>query len=214
MAASYQQFPSSTPDAGPSLAPPLPDAMRRAGLLILAGAALAVIGGIVVGLTAHDSTFYTYSSTSSGTTVHRSSALASGLIGGVVQALLWLWMAWKTRAGRSWARIVSTVFFGIATLGLIAALFRVGSAPASFVFTVLEWLAGLGAIILLWRAESSQAKYGGYQPPYPGQGYPPQQNGQPGQYGQPAQAQPQQYGEPTQVTHRPDGGYPPPPSDH
>lgn len=34
----------------------------------------------------------------------------------VVPIVLWLGMAWKCKAGRSWARVLSTVFFGLATV--------------------------------------------------------------------------------------------------
>src|SRR5438552_438485 len=40
----------------------------------------------------------------------------------VVPILLWLWMAWKCKAGRPWARIVSTVLFGLATFATLTSL--------------------------------------------------------------------------------------------
>src|ERR1700749_2289708 len=51
------------------------------------------------------------------------SDIGAGVIAGVVilaviMVSLWLWMAWKNRTGRNWARIVSTVFFGLSCTSL------------------------------------------------------------------------------------------------
>ena len=123
----------------------LPAAVRRSTNLILAGAALAVVYGVVDGLTSHSTVFYTYTSTPSGTTVHQANSAASGIIGGVIQCLLWLWMAWKTKEGRSWARVLSSVFFGIYCLGLLLALVAAAShsdAVPTFLVTLVGWGAG------------------------------------------------------------------------
>jgi hypothetical protein len=175
-----------------------------------AGAAIAVVSGIVEGLTTHNVTFYTYSSTSPGTTtVHDASSLASGIITGIISGGLWLWMAWKTGAGRNWARVLSSVFFGFMCLqfiGGIASLAGSGDTALAFITTLVEWGVGLAALIQLWQRESGdffafakQAKlaraYGAAYPGYPPPGYgQPSQYGQPG-YGQPGYGQPPQYGQ-------------------
>src|SRR3954463_5415076 len=101
MAAQYPRCPPPAPSAPGPLAPPAPPGpVRRAAGLMLAGAALAVVYGVVAGLTSHSTMLYSYTSTPSGATVHQASFLVSGIIGGVIQCLLWLWMAWKTKAGR------------------------------------------------------------------------------------------------------------------
>jgi hypothetical protein len=77
------------------------------------------------------------------------------IVSGVIGVALWLWMARANSQGRNWARIMSTVLFGLATLDLFGVL----SQPKTLlglVFPVLTWLVGLGAIILLWRGESSE----------------------------------------------------------
>ena len=71
----------------------------------------------------------------------------------VVPIVLWLWMAWKCKAGRSWARIVSTVLFGVATLATLGTL-RDTSAWG-LAGAIASWLIGLGATILLWQRSSS-----------------------------------------------------------
>jgi hypothetical protein len=201
-------YPQPAPYGPGPLAPPAPPGtVRRATSLMLAGAALSVVYGVVAGLTSHSTTFYSYSSTPSGTTVHQANFLVSGIIGGIVQCLLWLWMAWKTKAGRNWARVLSSVFFGFMCLGLLVAIatgVSHASAVPALLVTLIEWGAGLAALLQLWRPESSQffaaaqqaklaARFSAQYPggTYPGSqapGYPPSpQYGQPPPYGQPPQ---------------------------
>jgi len=203
-----------------------PTAIRRAVALMYAGAAIGVISGIVGGLVTRNVGFYSYDSTSPGTVaVHNASPLAAGIIGGIITGSLWLWMTWKTGAGRNWARVLSSVFFGFMCLQLIGGIASAssGGAAVAFIVTLVEWGVGLGALIQLWQRESSgffafakQAKlaagynavYAGYQAP--GYGPPPQYGpsgygqhgcGQQG-YGQQGQGQPGQgeqgYGQPPQ----------------
>jgi hypothetical protein len=76
------------------------------------------------------------------------------VLGGVIGASLWLWMAWKNRAGRRWARILSTVFFAVLTFAQVAIIAQ-PIAVENKVIPVAEWVAGLLAIVLLWQRESS-----------------------------------------------------------
>jgi hypothetical protein len=63
---------------------------------------------------------------------------------------LWLWMAQANRQGKNWARILSTVLFGLATLELI------GNHGLGQVFwAMLTWLTGLVTVWQLWRPASS-----------------------------------------------------------
>jgi hypothetical protein len=75
---------------------------------------------------------------------------------------LWLWMARETGRGRNWARIVSTVLFGAATLDLTEVFgppgMRLSLVPViagSPTVPVLYWLVGLAVVWLLWRPASS-----------------------------------------------------------
>ena len=69
---------------------------------------------------------------------------------GLVVPVLWLWMARANRQGWNWARILSTVLLGLATLQLA------GSGGGVQVFiAALTWLTGLAAVSLLWRPASS-----------------------------------------------------------
>jgi len=73
---------------------------------------------------------------------------------GLISIGLWLWMALMNKAGKSWARIVATVLFGLDTLFLLLGVARAGAAASSLV-SVLIWLIGLGAVVLLWRKDST-----------------------------------------------------------
>jgi len=81
--------------------------------------------------------------------------IALAVVSGVIGVALWLWMARANGQGKNWARILSTVLFGLATLDL----FGVVSQPKTalgLIFPLLTWLVGLGTIVLLWRKESTE----------------------------------------------------------
>ena len=78
------------------------------------------------------------------------------ILAGLALIGLWLWMARATSQGRSWARILSTVLFGLATLEFLSALEVIGKNGVAQAFVAgLTWLSGLGAVWLLWRPASS-----------------------------------------------------------
>jgi hypothetical protein len=83
------------------------------------------------------------------------------VVSGLVPIALWLWMALANGCGRNWARILSTVLFGVATLDLTGPFgtpgIRVSVVPVVFgpAVPVLTWLAGLAAVWLLWRPAST-----------------------------------------------------------
>lgn len=174
-----------------------------------AGAVLAIAQGIVSGVGAQS--LLTLQTTNAPGA--HGADVGGSIIGGIIAALLWLWMAWKNHSGRSWARVLSTVFFGlmcvdaiVSAIGLAASAGRGGLLVLSGVIALIEWAAGLAAIILIYRRESGQyyaaASRGGYPPVPPGYGY---GYGQPG-YGQPP-VPPPPGGE------QPPGPYGPGPSD-
>ena len=90
-----------------------------------------------------------------------------------VECALWVWMGSMALVGHGWARIMSSVFFGVMCL-LLVDFIRGFPSPSGvtstgpFLGTVplvsalplisgaLEWLAGLAAITLLWQRASSQ----------------------------------------------------------
>ena len=98
-------------------------------------------------------------------------AVVRSAIGAAINVLLWLWMATANRAGKKWARITATVFFGIDCLFVLFLLVVLrlllhlaaelgGPVPmlevTSVLITLGSWVAGLVTIVLLWTRESSE----------------------------------------------------------
>ncbi len=96
---------------------------------------------------------------------------------GLAIVAVWLWMARANGRGRNWARILSTVLFGLATVELITgglrypggylAHFVIGGHVYSVIHSVLGatvlglivpgllWLTGVAVVWLLWRPACS-----------------------------------------------------------
>jgi hypothetical protein len=154
----YQPYPSGGPEPPLAQAGPPPPPVRRAVTFMYAGAALSavqiVLGLITIGSLKNviRSRYPNYS----GSQIH--AAQIAGVVGivavGAFAIGLWLWMARANGKGRSWARIVATVLFGLNTISLLAQIAR-PHTPVVLVFELLIWLAGLGAIFFLWQRESS-----------------------------------------------------------
>jgi hypothetical protein len=205
------QYPQVPPPYAvtPGAPPVLPTSMKRAIGLMWAGTGLAVVYSIVSGVITND--LLTVQTTT--TSTYHSSFVSGEVIGALVEVGLWLWMLWKVRAGRSWARVLSTVFFGFTCLQFLLVL---ASGPGVAKGLIIPYfIVALLALIMLYQRESgaffsaatlarnsfgssyAQAGYGQPPPQYgqPGYGQPPPQYGQP----------PPQYGQPPQH-----GGYQPP----
>jgi len=82
-------------------------------------------------------------------------AIGIFIVGGLLGAALWIWMAQANKAGKSWARIVATVLFAIDTLSVALGTSAVSSGTAPRVYGLVVWLIGLAAVILLWQRPSS-----------------------------------------------------------
>jgi len=167
----YQPYPtgSGANQTGTAERPPQPSTLRNAVRLMLAGAALALIGVIVtLAFSGKIKTAVTNAAIKANkTAVSEGKArltsaqihsLANATIGvlvflGIVGVLLWLWMAWANNRGRSWARIVATVLFALNTIALVL---EVGRASVSIIVIAIGWLVGLGAVILLWNRQTTQ----------------------------------------------------------
>ena len=157
---SYQPYPGGTQMPEPATRPPVPQSITRAVQLMYAGAAASLIGIIIALTTLSSIKSQIISKNPSLTTTQVNNAqhvaigvlIASGLIG----AALWLWMAQSSKAGKNWARIVSTVLFGIETINVVAGASAISSGGASRVYSIVIWLIGLGAIIFLWQRSSTE----------------------------------------------------------
>jgi hypothetical protein len=137
----------------------MPNSVQNAVKLMYAGAALTAIELIVYLATigslrnAIHKAFPTYSATR----VHQVevSSIVFTLVILLIAIGLWIWMARASAAGRNYARITGTVFFGLNTLNVLLQLAR-PHASVALVVILLVWLAGLGAVIMLWRRESGE----------------------------------------------------------
>lgn len=157
---SYQPYPGGTQLPEPATRPPVPQSITRAVQLMYAGAAASLIGIIIALTTLSSIKSQIISKNPSLTTTQVNNAehvaigvlVASGLIG----AALWLWMAQSSKAGKNWARIVSTVLFAIETINVVAGASAISSGGASRIYSIVIWLIGLGAIIFLWQRSSTE----------------------------------------------------------
>lgn len=205
--------------------PPLPQTVLRAHYCMLAGAALSIVSVV----TAFSQRAEIRSVLRQGlpdtdpSTVNSlvTAAMAAAVVAGLVEVGLWLWMAFANKAGKNYARIVSSVFFGLyavdALSGTVTFAASSGSGTSSTfaasdtalaqVVTWLTFAVGLTAIVLLWvKASGAYFKpqqflsgpygYPGYQPGQAAPAQPPHQYPymppQPPRQGQ--QAQPPQGG--------------------
>lgn len=153
----YQQYPGGDPQQMPSR-PPVPSPVRNAVALMYVGAGLSLVSIIVSLFTTASLRSIVLRANPRLTPAQAHAAeifgVATAIIIGLIGVGLWIWMAWANRAGKNWARILSTIFFGLDTLSVIVALLR-PHALVSLLIGILIWLVGLGAIILLWQRESS-----------------------------------------------------------
>ncbi len=154
----YQPYPSTGKPVEPER-PPAPPSVLNAVKLMYAGAAVSTVS-LVISLTSISGTKAAIRKAKPSLTAAQVNQLntfiiALAVVSGVVGVALWLWMARANGQGRNWARIMSTVLFGLATLDMFGVL----SQPKTLlglVFPVLTWLVGLGAVVLLWRRESGE----------------------------------------------------------
>jgi hypothetical protein len=221
------------PGYGQAFVPPAPQAEPPQGLkaavwLMYAGAAFSVVymAGIGVWMNSFLSPLISNIEAQNGASAGAGAPgprfftgfiVGSVVVGALIYVALWLWMAWKNRVGRNWARILSTVFFGISCLSL-PQLVTGGSltrmpptitgangttvtipslSPPGWVIAagLVYWAIGLAVIILIWQNSSNQffrarqATRLGHARQYAQPGYAQPGYGQPG-YGQPGYGQP------------------------
>jgi hypothetical protein len=159
----YQSYPGGapSPEQYGQPAAPIPQSVSRAVQLMYAGAAASLIG-IVVNLTTAGSLRGDIEKRSPAMTpAHVTDAvhveIGLSIAGGLIAAALWIWMAQSNKAGKNWARILSTVLFGIATISSLASLAggALAGGGASRIYGIVVWLIGLAATILLWQRTSS-----------------------------------------------------------
>ena len=80
--------------------------------------------------------------------------VAGWVVGGLVGAGMWIFIARACKSGKNWARTTGTVFFAVATVDVFSNL-AVTDAALAKIYCFAIWLIGLGAVVFFWRASSS-----------------------------------------------------------
>jgi hypothetical protein len=152
-----QRYPSGGNTVEPER-PPAPAPVLNAVKLMYGGAAVSTVS-LIVSLVTISGTKTAIEKAKPSLTAAQVNQLNTfiislAIVSGLVGIILWLWMARMNGQGKNWARILSTVLFGLATLDLFGVLSQPKTA-IGLVFPVLTWLIGVCAIVLLWRKEST-----------------------------------------------------------
>jgi hypothetical protein len=153
----YQPYPSTGKPVEPERPAP-PPSVLNAVKLMYAGAAVSTVSLVIslVDISGTKAAIKKARPTLTAAQVNQLNTfiIALAVIAGVLGVALWLWMSRANGQGRNWARILSTVLFGLATLDMFGVLSQ-PKTVLGLVFPVLTWLIGAGAVFLLWRPEST-----------------------------------------------------------
>ena len=184
----YGQYPASGYGQPPAPPGERPRPLVIAVWLMYAAAVVEIVYAVADGqwLASYMSSLFTAveaaDTSRSGTQVPTSAIkdliLVIAIVAGIVAVLIWLWIAWKNRAGRNWARVVATVLFALSCLGLPELLTggHLSTIPSTLTSAdgatiavpplaipawliaagVVNWLLGLAIIILLWQRAASR----------------------------------------------------------
>lgn len=144
-------------------APAQPSSIKQAVQLMRVGALLSLLGILVTFLTGDDIRKAVEEASAKAATpmtpdqIDTAVSVGTGfaVVMGLLSAGLWLWMASANGKGRSWARIVATVLFGLSLLSLAGSLAQGATSALAIVVTVVSLLVGAYVLFLLWKKEST-----------------------------------------------------------
>ncbi len=154
---SYEQ--SAHPSAaGPGAEPPPP--VRTAVKLMWAGAALALLGVLLVPLQT-DAIRDQVAEQSPGLDIDAvvSAGIAVAVVVGLISVGLWVLMAVMNRKGKVWARITATVLAGLNIVFTLASISgATGTAPPALalVISVVSLILAGVIVYLLWQRPASE----------------------------------------------------------
>lgn len=155
---SYQPYPTGGAAEPEPQRPGAPTPVLQAVKLMYAGAIVSAISLIITLATVGSlkTAIHNADPSLTASKLHSAevAAVAVAVVFGLIGIGLWLWMAYANKAGKNWARITATVFFGLDTLSILTS-FRQAEPILSRLISILIWLIGLGAIVLLYQRESS-----------------------------------------------------------
>ena len=153
----YQPYPSGG-NSVDELRPPAPQPVLQAVKLMYVGAAVSTVSLLIslinIGGTKDAIKKARPTLTAAQVNQLNTFIISLAIVSGLVGIAMWLWMARANGQGKNWARILSSVLFGLTTLDLIG-VFSQPKTLLGLIFPVLTWLVGLGAVWLLWRPEST-----------------------------------------------------------
>lgn len=157
--ANYGGDPGVPYNLPPPQRPSAPPSVLTAVQFMYAGAALSVVS-LIIGLTQEEAIRKAFAANNPNLTDSQINAgVTVGLVFVAFSALvglgLWLWMAYANKKGYAWARVVSSVLFGLNTLGFIFVLIGATGTAIQKAGNLATWLVGLGAVVFLWRPDSS-----------------------------------------------------------
>ncbi len=165
---SNQDFPSYPEESGradqegyrTSLEPP--PSITTAVLLMRIGAAVSALS-IIVGLLTLDSLKDEIradlradgSFTQSDLDAAFGVAVAFIIVVGLIGVALWLWMASANGKGKSWARILATIFGVINVVGFLFSLTAGTETAASLVLGAVSFGVGVAALVFMYRSDAT-----------------------------------------------------------
>lgn len=141
-----------------------PPSIDKAVLMMKIGAALSVLSGLMVFAmkgTMREATEKALRDQGQTLTASEIDAavnisLGVGVFMGLVGAALWWWMAVMNGKGRSWARIVATVFFVIGLLQTLWAFTQPSGGALGWVLNIASLLVGAAAVFFMWQKDSTR----------------------------------------------------------
>ena len=154
----YQPYPQDT-QLPETRRLPAPASVLNAVKVMYIGAAASILG-IVIDILTVGATKRAIEKHSHHLTAHQISSsqhvlVIAFIIGGLIGAAAWFFIARSCLGGKGWARITGTVLFALATVDTLGGL---GSpiAGAVKIWAIVVWLVGLTAVVFLWRRSSTE----------------------------------------------------------
>jgi hypothetical protein len=154
----YQPYPggSAMPDhSGKEPPPSIVKAVRAMQAGMVASLAGIILNLVTVGSVKSTIRQLEPHATAAQITMDQRMLIGESIAAGLIGAAMWLWMAQSCRAGKAWARTLSTVLFGIYTIAQIASA-AIGSGSVGEIYDVVVWVIGLIAVIFLWQQPSTE----------------------------------------------------------
>lgn len=143
--------------AGHGARPEPPKSILTAVKLMYVGAGISLVLGLF-GLLSRDDARDNAAESDPTLTADELDTAANVYVGFIVVVSLisvglWLWMAAKNKAGRSWARVVATVMGG---LNILFAAYALTGGGLGFVVNLISLVLAAYILYLLYRRESSE----------------------------------------------------------